>query len=109
MRTDVQDKFTTMYSRMATRHKFVMNSLLFIKSGGLGHLQRLHTLLLQLPLKGMAFSIQDLEIGLQNVLWTLTSSTETEAAVLKELKWENIIQSLFRVTCSGPKCCSNAT
>ena len=89
---NVQDKFTTMYSRMATRHKLVMNSLLFIKSGGLGHLQRLHTLLLQLPLKGITFSIQDLEIGLQNVLWTLTSCTETEAAVLKELKWENVIQ-----------------
>ena len=105
----VLDKFTTMDSCMATSQKLVMNSLLFIKSGGLGHLQRLHTLLLQLPLKGMAFSIQDLEINLHNLLWALTSRTETETAVLKELKWENIIQSLFRVTMVPNAACINAT
>ena len=76
----------------------IINSQLFINSGGLGQHQRLHTLLLQLPFRRTTFSIQVLEIGLNSLLWTLTSINETEAAVLKELKWENIIQSLFRVT-----------
>ena len=91
------DKLATLHISSSPARK-IINSQLFINSGGLGHIQRLHSLLLQLPFKETTFSIQVLEIGLNRLLWTLTSSTETEAAVLKELKWENIIQSLFRVT-----------
>ena len=93
---EILERFHAMCS-IAAHQKRIINSLLFIKSGGLGHLQRLHSLLLQLPFEEMTLSIQILEIGLNRLLWALTSSTETEAAVLKELKWENIIQSLLRV------------
>ena len=95
----VLDNFTAMYvSSLAIPRKGIINSQLFIKSGGLGFLQQLHSLLLRHPVKSLTIDVQLLEISLNKVLWTLTSSPETEAAVLKELKWENILLSMLRVT-----------
>ena len=35
---------------------------------------------------------------MNKLLWTLSSCPEAEAAVLNKLKWDNIVQSLLRVT-----------
>ena len=45
----------------------------------------------------MTIHLQILEIGMTRLLWTLASCPEVEASVLKELHWDNIVQSLFRV------------
>eukprot|EP00731_Ephydatia_muelleri_P001955 Em0001g1955a len=46
----------------------------------------------------MPLQVQLLEIGMFQMMWTLSTQTETEAAVLKELKLDNIVQSRCRVT-----------
>ena len=80
------------------RKKKIANSLLFINGGGLTLLQRLHSAILKYPFKTMPLHVQLLESGMNQMLWRLSSTTETEAAVHEELKLDNIVRSLFRVT-----------
>ena len=74
----------------------VVNSKLLIASGGLECLQQLQALLLRLPFKYMTFHTQVL--SLDRLLWTLASCAGIEAVMLKEMKWDNIYLSLFRVS-----------
>ena len=90
------DKFNDLYIS-SSPVKRIMNAQLFIHSGGLTCLQALHSLLLQLPFRLMTIHMQLLEIGMNRLLWTLSSCPEVETAVLKEMKWDNIVQSLCRV------------
>eukprot|EP00731_Ephydatia_muelleri_P001982 Em0001g1982a len=76
----------------------IADAILYIKAGGLNLLQRLHSATLQLPFKAMPLQVQLLEFQMCQMMWTLSSHTETEAAVLEELKLDNIVQSLFRVS-----------
>ena len=93
------DNFVNIYRSCAQeRKKQIANSLLFINGGGLTLLQRLHSAILKYPFKTMPLHVQLLESGMNQMLWTLSSNTETEAAVLKELKLDNIVRSLFRLT-----------
>ena len=93
------DNFVNIYRSCAQeRKKHIANSLFFINGGGLTLLQRLHSALLKYPFKTMPLHLQLLEGGMNQMLWMLSNYTETEAAVLKELKLDNIVRSLFRVT-----------
>ena len=93
------DNFFNIYRSCAQeRKKQIANSLLFINGGGLTLLQQLHSAILKYPFKTMPLHVQLLESGMNQMLWTLSSNTETEAAVLKELKLDNIVRSLFRLT-----------
>ena len=74
------------------------DSVFFVKAGGLNLLQRLHSAILRLPFKVMPLQVQLLEIGMCDMMWTLSSLTETEAFMLEELKLDNMVQSLCRVT-----------
>ncbi|KAL5516780.1 hypothetical protein EMCRGX_G002193 [Ephydatia muelleri] len=76
----------------------IADAILYIKAGGLNLLQRLHSATLRLPFKAMPLQVQLLEFQMCQMMWTLSSHTETEAAVLEELKLDNIVQSLFRVS-----------
>ncbi|KAL5516744.1 hypothetical protein EMCRGX_G002151 [Ephydatia muelleri] len=76
----------------------IADSVFFVKAGGLNLLQRLHSAILRLPFKVMPLQVQLLEIGMCQMMWTLSAKTETEAFMLEELKLDNIVQSLFRVT-----------
>ena len=93
------DTMTSIHaSQPPTPAKMVVNSKLFIASGGLECLQQLQALLLRLPFKYMTFQTQVLEVSLNRLLWTLASCAEIEAVMLKEIKWDNIYLSLFRVS-----------
>ena len=92
------DAFRNAYHSANSPKRQIADALLCIKAGGLNLLQRLHSAILRIPLKLMPLHVQLLEYGMCQMMWTLSSHTETEAAVLKELKLDNIVQSLFRVT-----------
>ena len=93
------DTFTNIFiACLDARKKQIANSLLFINGGGLTLLQRLHSAILKYPFKTMPLDVQLLEVKMNHMLWTISSNTETEAAVLKELKLDYIVRSLFRVT-----------
>eukprot|EP00731_Ephydatia_muelleri_P001954 Em0001g1954a len=92
------DAFRNAYHSAKSPKRQIADALLYIKAGGLNLLQRLHSAILRIPLKLMPLHVQLLEFGMCQMMWTLSSHTETEAAVLKELKLDNIVQSLFRVT-----------
>ena len=81
-----------------TEEKKIVNSQLFIASGGLDIIQQLQALLLRLPFKSMTFHTQVLEISLNRLVWALVSCAEMEAAMMKEMKWGNILLSLYRVS-----------
>ena len=91
------DRFSEVY-RSSPPTKQVANSRLFINAGGMTVLQRLHSTLLKHPYKVMPLHVLLLESGINHIVWTLASNTETEAYVLKELMLDNIVRSLFRVT-----------
>ena len=91
------DRFGEVY-RSSGPTKQVANSRLFINVGGMTVLQRLHSTLLKQPYKVMPLHVFLLESGMNQILWTLASNTETEAYVLKELTLDNIVRSLCRVT-----------
>ena len=76
----------------------IADSVFFVKAGGLNLLQRLHSAILRLPFKVMPLQVQLLEIGMCQMMWTLSAITETEAVMLEELKLHSIVQSLCRVT-----------
>ena len=76
----------------------IADSVFFVKAGGLNLLQRLHSAILRLPFKVMPLQVQLLEIGMCQMMWTLSAKTETEAVMLEELKLDNVVQSLCRVT-----------
>ena len=82
----------------ASPKKRIADARFFIHSGGLTLVQRLHSELLRYPFKMMPLPIQLIEVQVNSSLWALSFSRETEAAVLKELKWDNIVRSLLRVT-----------
>ena len=91
------DKLPIMSMSSSPLQRF-MNVKVFIHSGGLTCLQSLHSLLLQLPFRLMTIHLQLLETCMNKLLWTLSSCPEAEASVLNKLKWDNIVQSLLRVT-----------
>ena len=76
----------------------IADSVFFVKAGGLNLLQRLHSAILRFPFKVMPLKVQLLEIGMCQMMWTLSAVTETEAVMLEELKLHSIVQSLCRVT-----------
>eukprot|EP00731_Ephydatia_muelleri_P001929 Em0001g1929a len=92
------DEFSNAYSSANSPKRQIANALLCIKAGGLNLLQRLHSAILRLPFKVMPLQVQLLEIGMCRMMWTLSPHTETEAVVLEELKLDNVVQSLCRVT-----------
>ena len=92
------DAFSNAYCSANSPKRQIANALLCIKAGGLNLLQRLHSAILRLPFKIMPLQVQLLEIGMCRMMWTLSPHTETEAAVLEELKLDNMVQSLCRVT-----------
>ena len=92
------DAFRNTYQSAKSPKRQIADVLIFINAGGLDLLQRFHSAILRLPFKAMPLQVQLLECEMCQMLWTLSSNTETEAAVLKELKLDNIVQSLFRVT-----------
>ena len=96
--TQIENFVNIFRSCAQERKKQIANSLLFINGGGLTLLQRLHSAILKYPFKTMPLHVQLLEGGMNQMLWMLSSNTETEAAVLNELKLDNIVRSLFRVT-----------
>eukprot|EP00731_Ephydatia_muelleri_P002200 Em0001g2200a len=92
------DAFRHAYHSANSPKRRIADALLCINAGGLNLLQRLHSAILRIPLKVMPLQVQLLEFEMCEMTWTLSAHTETEAAVLKELKLDNIVQSLFRVT-----------
>ena len=102
LRTEIDamqlDMFSNAFRSTKSPKRQIADSLLFINAGGLNLLQQLHSAILRLPFKVIPLQVQVLEFGMCQMLWTLSSNTETEAAVLKELKLDNIVRSLFRVT-----------
>eukprot|EP00731_Ephydatia_muelleri_P001518 Em0001g1518a len=102
LRTEIDatqlDMFSNAFRSTKSPKRQIADSLLFINAGGLNLLQQLHSVILRLPFKVIPLQVQVLEFGMCQMLWTLSSNTETEAAVLKELKLDNIVRSLFRVT-----------
>ena len=92
------DEFSNAYCSANSPKRQIANALLCIKAGGLNLLQRLHSAILRLPFKVMPLQVQLLEIGMCRMMWTLSPHTETEAVVLEELKLDNMVQSLCRVT-----------
>lgn len=91
------DSFTTIY-QTSSPQKRVANCLLFMEKGGYVLVQQIHSLLLKQPWNKTTLTTQVLEVAVNKIHWTLTSPSETEAIVSKEINLENTVQSFFRVT-----------
>ena len=91
------DSFSNIYLASSPQRR-AANCLLFVQKDGLARLQQLHSLLLKQPWKKTMLVTQVLEVGLNRMLWTLTSNSESEAAgVSKDIDLYNIVRSFLRV------------